>query len=196
MRKLLVTLGLTCVLSSQAALVNTGIDTTAGVDNNWVAVEDVGDLGQPTYALEVINPAWLPNSASSKWISIAEDGYPLAPGDYFYALNTVVTPQSFLVRWTSDNQSTPFIYNAGGLSSVGPTLPANAFGGWSQWLYVDISQNSLFGFEVIQGEGQAGAGNPSGLRVEFAAVPEPTTLVAGALLLLPFGLSAVRRFRK
>jgi hypothetical protein len=32
--------------------------------------------------------------------------------------------------------------------------------------------------------------------VSFAAVPEPTTIVAGALLLLPFGLSAVRRFRK
>lgn len=33
-------------------------------------------------------------------------------------------------------------------------------------------------------------------NVSLAAVPEPTTLVAGALLLLPFGLSAVRRFRK
>lgn len=31
---------------------------------------------------------------------------------------------------------------------------------------------------------------------EVAVVPEPTTIVAGALLLLPFGLSAVRRFRK
>jgi hypothetical protein len=30
----------------------------------------------------------------------------------------------------------------------------------------------------------------------LGAVPEPTTLISGALLLLPFGSSAVRRFRK
>jgi hypothetical protein len=31
---------------------------------------------------------------------------------------------------------------------------------------------------------------------EFSAVPEASTYIAGAMLLLPFGLSAVRRFRK
>lgn len=32
--------------------------------------------------------------------------------------------------------------------------------------------------------------------VNVSAVPEPTTMVAGALLLLPFGMSTIRKFRK
>lgn len=32
--------------------------------------------------------------------------------------------------------------------------------------------------------------------VSITPVPEPTTLVAGALLLLPFGMSTLRRLRK
>jgi hypothetical protein len=31
---------------------------------------------------------------------------------------------------------------------------------------------------------------------EFSAVPEPTTLIAGALLLLPFGASTLRILRR
>ncbi|MHC1767915.1 MAG: hypothetical protein AB9869_27190 [Verrucomicrobiia bacterium] len=34
------------------------------------------------------------------------------------------------------------------------------------------------------------------LSFVVAPVPEPTTMIAGALLLLPFGVSAIRRFRK
>jgi hypothetical protein len=38
----------------------------------------------------------------------------------------------------------------------------------------------------------------NGLQIEgaFAPVPEPTTIIAGALLLLPFGTSVVRQLRK
>jgi len=40
--------------------------------------------------------------------------------------------------------------------------------------------------------------NPTGLLVSgtFTPVPEPTTVVAGAMLLLPFGMSTLRMFRK
>lgn len=42
-----------------------------------------------------------------------------------------------------------------------------------------------------------GASDTKGAIIDgVAVVPEPTTMIAGALLLLPFGLSAVRRFRK
>jgi len=36
----------------------------------------------------------------------------------------------------------------------------------------------------------------TGLSATITAVPEPTTMVAGAMLLLPFGMSALRRLRK
>jgi hypothetical protein len=52
-------------------------------------------------------------------------------------------------------------------------------------------------FEVINlGQNGLNNGNPAGLRVEFGAVPEPATIAAGALLLLPFAVSTIRRFRK
>jgi len=41
------------------------------------------------------------------------------------------------------------------------------------------------------------AGDPTGLRVEIASpVPEPSTVIAGALLLLPFGVSTLRSLRR
>jgi hypothetical protein len=33
-------------------------------------------------------------------------------------------------------------------------------------------------------------------RFEFTPVPEPSTVIAGALLLLPFGASAIRVLRR
>jgi hypothetical protein len=42
-----------------------------------------------------------------------------------------------------------------------------------------------------------GNGNPTGVsQPQLTAVPEPTTMIAGALLLLPFGASAARIMRK
>ena len=35
-----------------------------------------------------------------------------------------------------------------------------------------------------------------GPNFQFSPVPEPTTMVAGAMLLLPFGFSTLRMFRK
>jgi hypothetical protein len=38
-------------------------------------------------------------------------------------------------------------------------------------------------------------GDSTGLQVTLTAVPEPTTIIAGALLLLPFGLHGLRHLR-
>ena len=58
------------------------------------------------------------------------------------------------------------------------------FGGVTYWY---PNQAGLFG----------PPGNYAAITVEAAApVPEPTTMIAGALLLLPFGASALRRMRK
>ena len=40
-------------------------------------------------------------------------------------------------------------------------------------------------------------GNPNAIgSITLFPVPEPTTMVAGAMLLLPFGMSTLRMFRK
>jgi hypothetical protein len=44
---------------------------------------------------------------------------------------------------------------------------------------------------------QGGDAGPFGLRTEsLTVVPEPTTMIAGALLLLPFGASTLRVLRR
>jgi hypothetical protein len=56
---------------------------------------------------------------------------------------------------------------------------------------VDTS-SSTYGVNI----GSTQDGNASGNLNEYAPVPEPTTLTAGALLLLPFGVGALRSLRK
>jgi len=51
-------------------------------------------------------------------------------------------------------------------------------------------------------QGQLTWGNPTGGRVEFngtdnvSAVPEPSTVISGVLMLLPFGASTLRILRR
>jgi hypothetical protein len=52
------------------------------------------------------------------------------------------------------------------------------------------------GKDVLTFEGLGNSDSYGALVDGVTVVPEPTTIVAGALLLLPFGLSAVRRSRK
>ena len=58
---------------------------------------------------------------------------------------------------------------------------------------------ALYTGNILEGQG-AGSGANSGQSQEFfflgTPIPEPTTLVGGALLLLPLGASALRKFRK
>jgi len=62
-----------------------------------------------------------------------------------------------------------------------------------------VQANSALGY-VFEGTNpnNDGTGGPTGqeLIINYSPVPEPTTMVAGALLLLPFGASTVRFFRK
>jgi hypothetical protein len=50
----------------------------------------------------------------------------------------------------------------------------------------------------VPGSLNGGWDKPSDVNVEVygTPVPEPTTMIAGALLLLPFGVSTVRKLRK
>ena len=53
--------------------------------------------------------------------------------------------------------------------------------------------------DFVVNNASGASGNPVGLRVELngtAAVPEPSTYLAGALLGLPFGLTLLRAYRK
>jgi hypothetical protein len=73
------------------------------------------------------------------------------------------------------------------------TSPFAIFGGTGSLLgfgVVDSTAPSVTTFIVYSGT------QFYALEGEVAAVPEPTTLFAGALMLLPFGSSAVRKLRE
>jgi hypothetical protein len=52
------------------------------------------------------------------------------------------------------------------------------------------------GSALDDGPGPWSSINPGSMRVPIPVVPEPTTMIAGALLLLPFGASTLRMVRK
>jgi len=80
------------------------------------------------------------------------------------------------------NQTTP-----GGASSFGGAL---VVGGISQFFYLNTTATGFTsGIGHIQDTFQANG--PT-----LAPVPEPSTVVAGALMLLPFGIGAIRSLRK
>lgn len=87
-----------------------------------------------------------------------------------------------------DNQvfvaSNPFLDNGGLLFGGGNTL-INLWGD-------GVNQYSLYGLPPAY----APAVDNGIATISLAAVPEPTTMIAGALLLLPFGASTLRILRK
>jgi hypothetical protein len=104
------------------------------------------------------------------------------------------------VRWLSDNSSTLWLNG----TLVGARSEDSPFMSWNS----PVTLNLIAGLNTIDlnvynlPQNQPTWGNPTGGRVEFlgnmnvSAVPEPTTMIAGALVLLPFGASTLRVLRK
>ncbi len=90
-------------------------------------------------------------------------------------------------------------YAFSGATQVGSTtthlIESTDFGSWVQydtvWTLLASSDPSII---TITGPGDGAIF--SGISARITVVPEPTTLVAGLLLLLPFGASTLRFFRR
>ncbi len=112
------------------------------------------------------------------------------------SINPIVVRFTGLVSVTSGQQFT-VAHDDGLTLTIGSTTVINAAGPTSPTVttatYTGPSGN--LPFELVYGEGW---GPPAVLKVDlpFSNVPEPTTVLAGALLLLPFGVSAIRNLRR
>jgi hypothetical protein len=205
---------------ANAADVNysTGINVSGGVDQNWklVSVTDAypggnsvtppgGTTAQNAYLVNTpdgnfpLDVYWMKNSAStdSKWISYnstLQVGGDTTGGYYDYRLTFTTPAVSRDVKWLSDNSSTLYL---DGVTSSGMTRSdAQPFYNWNTPVSLNLSAGThtldLIVYNIPQDNG-----NPTGARVEFfAPVPEPSTFIAGALLLLPFGVSTLRSLRR
>jgi hypothetical protein len=86
-------------------------------------------------------------------------------------------------------------------TSINRTLNMNAsgLGGWANTTTPSVSWNRdeyLLGWEDLSVTGGDRDYQDMLIKVSAIPVPEPTTILAGALLLLPFAASTIRRFRK
>lgn len=152
---------------------------------------------------------WLPDTSTSAWIrpnNGGTSGTDLDPvGTYVFRTTfdlTGLNPATAVIsgRWSTDNSGTGILIN--GTNTGNPGTAFNQF----QLGYVNFTiaagfVSGLNTLDFVVSNGTGASGNPVGLRVEFlsataAAVPEPATVIAGALLLLPFGASMVRIVRR
>jgi len=112
------------------------------------------------------------------------------------SINPIVVRFTGLVSVTSGQQFS-VAHDDGLTLTIGSTSVINLPGPYSPTVttatYTGPSGN--LPFELVYGEGW---GPPAVLQVDLplSNVPEPTTVLAGALLLLPFGVSTIRNLRR
>ena len=194
---------------------NTGVDAGGGVDANWTLASVnpasapggeappnafIASDGAPTYPFP-FNGYWVHNDSTSKWITYSTPLY--TGGDsgrtFDYQLTfTVSSPETIQVRWLSDNNSDLWLDGVNTGTLIGSRAPAsaqnyNTFNAWNNYIPVNLSAGTHTFDVMVDNIGQS-SDNPTGMR--FEAVPEPTTVLAGALLLLPFGASTIRGLRR
>lgn len=197
---------LACGATAQADLANTGVGLNPGdQDSNWtvsinggsptgayLAANDPG--GTTGYPFE--SPYWMPDNATSSWLTYS---YPLVnaaqpPGTYTYTCSfTLAQAETVGVRFMSDNESTLFL-NGLALESIGPNQGYGPFESFSPYLYNINLSAGLNTFSIVVSNDIPTGPNPTGAR--FEVVPEPTTVMAGLLMLLPLGVGVARAFRK
>lgn len=199
-----------------AGLYGDGVGT---IDPNWTASLAAGSPNAPgpitgstylvpngttynanggTYAL--VPGAWAANTLSSSWISYySPPTLPDENGETIqYQLQFNAASAGLIgIQWWSDNSSTLLVNGI----PVG-LLNNNTFTTGTSVSGVSLNQGlNTIDVDVFNApQGQPDWGNPEGVRVEFSgdvsAVPEASTMLAGALMLLPFGMSAVRIMRR
>lgn len=199
-----------------AAVAAVGIWTGAALQTDAAVTLQTDGVGyiRPTLLGSNFKPQHLNNLIS------AHNALPVDPSDMYYPLDSASVPD-FLPLVTDTSWYDP---NPGGVQTwVSKTVnPINnaaqvtvnlGSGGFlyfiAQWdgpqganaVYYVGGKSGLVTFENDLGNYFTGNPDPSQLGISHfytvpAPVPEPSTVIAGALLLLPFGLSTLRVLRK
>ena len=128
-------------------------------------------------------------------------------GSYALSAGTTVNPYWILYLTDDPTYSSPIVTTDGGLINGSSLVHVGNLINGSITLsaldaLIDPLSGLAYGQETINwagleiGDGGSGAGTANIESITISSVPEPTTMLAGALLLLPFGASALRVLRK
>ena len=209
-------------MSSSATMTQYGLYDT-GVDSNGNSLQ--GEATDSHWklnggaAMVVVPPVagWLDDSSPngpSRWLSADGSGGNDGNGTFSYSFTTTFTLSglvnvSLSGEWASDNASI-LILNG---HTIG-TIPFGSYPNWSFQQYTtfadtlqsDFILNGMNTLTILDQNGDLTApdgqpGGPFGVRandltITGTPVPEPTSVAAGSLLLMPLGISAVRVLRK
>jgi hypothetical protein len=155
-------------------------------------------------------PPWLPNSPLSSWITYStptQVGGDPTGGIYQYQVAfTAQNNGNITISFASDNGSALLIN--GTTVDSRPDAPGYPNGPYSSFDTYNalLTAGQLYTVDLIVTNTPQDFGNPTGANVEFSSVgnnvmnvipvPEASTVAAGALMLLPLGVSALRIMRK
>lgn len=176
-------LGMASSADAAVTLFNTGVlgPDTGGVDPNYTV-----NGGQ---AITYFNPAYLPDSSTSRWISLSSTGTP-GNGTITFSTTFFATNDDLVSGlWGADNFGSIYLNgNAAAIATLTGTV------------YENFNQLHAFSFTPTPGENTltfviADTGPPTALRVDgFAgAVPEPSTWAMMILGFMGVGFIAYRR---
>jgi hypothetical protein len=212
-----VTLLLALCVPCRATIVLYGLYDT-GVDNSGASL--AGGNVDPHYTQDngnalVVNPphpAWLdynPANGPSRWVGTLQSEPTDASHTYVTTFTLPAAPATILLSGMAASDNDAMIYLNGVQIGSVAWQDGNGYS-FSHYDAFSTANASLFlagqnELKVVVHNGYippSGPGGPYGLRLDnldittFTAVPEPATVLAGALLLLPFGVSTLRLMRK
>lgn len=148
----------------------------------------------------------------SQWISVNSSGGNDGNNVYTYAFTTTfnlsgLAGATLSGSYASDNASTLWL-NGHQISSIpfgtSPNWSFQNYTSFSDSEYLNLNGQNTLTIVDVNGSFSDLYGQPAGpfgvttrgLTITGTPVPEPTTMVAGAMLLLPFGMSTLRMLRK
>lgn len=202
---LVLAIAIASATSAHATIFNSGIDTNGDrIDDHWnlTGISTVAGLPATasipnaylvtTQAGNFPFGPWIANDNVSKWITYSDGlfiGTDTTTRTFSYTQTFTSGNTTALIRWLSDNDSYVYLDN----NLVGSRVSGGSnFTTWNNWVNLNLTAGShTLRIDVVN-IGISGGGNPTGLR--FEAVPEPSTYVAAALLMLPVA-AQLRRMR-
>jgi hypothetical protein len=189
-------------ISSLSSLSFSTFNTTGGSTPNWYLIVYTAPYAggeaswygnrlvlEPYLANGLANPAnqWVTwsTAAGANQLTICDTGGgpPPTSGNLgFYGQPTLANIQSGPITWST-------------LSSGGSSTPINYANMNIEGIVLSTGSGWAAGFTGMVDDVNINS-TPGNVQFDLESVPEPTTMIAGALLLLPFGASTIRILRK